>query len=130
MFVLKLKKELLVAMKNKDHVKRDWIRSVIAEFERQTKKSFTDDEIIKVIKSMTKLEKERMEVVNETESPYLDYLNTFMPEQVSNGDIVEWIEGNIDFSQYKNRMQAMGVVMKHFGSTVDGKVVRDIIGQL
>ena len=30
-------------------------------------------------------------------------------------EIVAWIKANIDFSQYQNKMQAMGPVMKHFG---------------
>ena len=35
--------------------------------------------------------------------------------------------GNIDFSQFKNKMQAMGVIMKDFGKTADGKLVNDIL---
>jgi Glu-tRNA(Gln) amidotransferase subunit E-like FAD-binding protein len=46
---------------------------------------------------------------------------------VTREEIVDWVRGNIDFSQFKNKMQAMGVIMKHFGKTADGKVVNDIL---
>ena len=36
--------------------------------------------------------------------------------------IVAWIRANIDFSQFANKMQAMGAIMKHFGKGVDGKM--------
>jgi hypothetical protein len=42
-------------------------------------------------------------------------------------EIVAWIKENIDFSQYKNKMQAMGTIMKHFGKTADGKMVNQIL---
>jgi hypothetical protein len=41
-----------------------------------------------------------------------------------------WITENIDFSQYKNKMQAMGTIMKHFGKTADGKMVNQVLQEL
>ena len=52
---------------------------------------------------------------------------TYLPRQVAREEIVDWVRGNIDFSQFKNKMQAMGVIMKHFGKTADGKLVSDIL---
>ena len=46
---------------------------------------------------------------------------------VSREDIVAWVRENIDFSQYNNKMQAMGNIMKHFGKTADGKQVNQIL---
>jgi len=45
-------------------------------------------------------------------------------------DIREWITANIDFSQFKNKMQAMGMIMKHFGATADGNRVKEILQKL
>ena len=126
-FVEDLKKDLITAMKAKDIVKRDNLRSVIAQFERQNKKDFSDDEVFRVIKSMVKLEKEKMEAIGETESDFLNFLDDFLPEQVTEEDVKQWIIENIDFDQFKNKMQAMGVVMKHFGNAADGKMVREVI---
>ena len=46
---------------------------------------------------------------------------------VDQAEIISWIKDNIDFSQFKNRMQAMGPVMKHFGKLADGKLVNQIL---
>ena len=126
-FVEELKKDLVIAMKAKDKVKRDNLRSIIAEFERQRDKDFSEDGVVKVIKSMIKLEKEKMESVGETESSLFTFLETFMPTQASEDDIKKWIVENIDFDQFKNKMQAMGPVMKHFGNSADGKLVKNIL---
>jgi hypothetical protein len=46
---------------------------------------------------------------------------------VSREEIEAWIREKIDFSQYKNKMQAIGTIMKHFGKTADGKLVNQIL---
>lgn len=129
-FVADLKKGLIQEMKNKDTKKRDHFRSIIAEFERQLKKEFSEDEVSKIIKSMIKLEKEKMDALGETTSEFLTFLETFMPEQVSEDDIKNWIDLNIDFGQYKNKMQAMGPIMKYFGNTADGNAVRNVLSKI
>ena len=45
----------------------------------------------------------------------------------SEDEIVAWVNDNIDFSQFKSKMQAMGPIMKHFGARADGNVVRSIL---
>jgi Glu-tRNA(Gln) amidotransferase subunit E-like FAD-binding protein len=40
---------------------------------------------------------------------------------------VAWIKENVDFSEYKNKMQAMGSIMKQFGKQADGKMVNEIL---
>jgi hypothetical protein len=42
-------------------------------------------------------------------------------------EIADFIKENIDFSQFKNRMQAMGPIMKHFGKTADGNAVKRVL---
>jgi uncharacterized protein YqeY len=117
-------------MKAKDTETRDNIRALVAEFERQTKKDFSEDEIVKLVKSSIKMEKEKMESVGDTTSSYLTFLETFMPQQASEDDIKAWVAENINFDDFKNKMQAMGPVMKHFGNTVDGKMVKTILGSM
>jgi hypothetical protein len=45
-------------------------------------------------------------------------------------EITHWIEQHVDFSEFKNKMQAMGLIMKHFGSTADGNAVKKILLQM
>src|SRR3989339_305623 len=45
-------------------------------------------------------------------------------------EITAWAKENVDLSQFKNAMQAMGPIMKHFGKSADGKVVKKVLGTL
>jgi hypothetical protein len=45
-------------------------------------------------------------------------------------EIMDWAKENIDLSQFKSPMQAMGTIMKHFGKTADGNVVKKVLASL
>jgi uncharacterized protein YqeY len=140
---VKLKEDLKQAMRDKDEAGRNTIRQVMSEFFKLTvpvtleggKKStrpktaeeITNDDIIGIIQGLVKSEHIMLEARKEATSDYLRILETYLPRQVARAEIVDWVRGNIDFSQFKNKMQAMGVIMKHFGKTADGKVVNDIL---
>ena len=140
---VKLKQDLQQAMRAKDEVGRTTIRQVMSEFFRLTlpvtleggKKStrpktaeeITNDDIIGIIQGLVKSEHIMLEAKQEATSDYLQILETYLPRQVARAEIVDWVRGNIDFSKFKNKMQAMGVIMKHFGKTADGKLVNDIL---
>jgi hypothetical protein len=140
---VKLKEDLKQAMRDKDEAGRNTIRQVMSEFFKLTvpvtleggKKStrpktaeeITNDDIIGIIQGLVKSEHIMLEARKEATSDYLQILETYLPRQVAREEIVDWVRGNIDFSQFKNKMQAMGVIMKHFGRTADGKLVNDIL---
>jgi len=140
---VKLKEDLKQAMRDKDEAGRNTIRQVMSEFFKLTvpvtleggKKStrpktaeeITNDDIIGIIQGLVKSEHIMLEARKEATSAYLQILETYLPRQVAREEIVDWVRGNIDFSQFKNKMQAMGVIMKHFGKTADGKLVNDIL---
>ena len=140
---MKLKEDLKQAMRAKDEVGRNTIRQVMSEFFKLTvpvtleggKKStrpkqaeeITNDDIIGIIQGLIKSEHIVLEAKQEATSDYLQILEAYLPRQVAREEIVGWVQGNIDFSQFKNKMQAMGVIMKHFGKTADGKLVNDIL---
>jgi hypothetical protein len=142
---VKLKEDLKQAMRDKDEAGRNTIRQVMSEFFKLTvpvtleggKKStrpktaeeITNDDIIGIIQGLVKSEHIMLEAKQEATSDYLRILETYLPRQVAPEEIVDWVRGNIDFSQFKNKMQAMGVIMKHFGKTADGKLVNDILKQ-
>ena len=58
---------------------------------------------------------------------YLEILEFYLPKMATREEVVDWIKENIDFSLFKNKMQAMGTIMKHFGKLADGKMVNVIL---
>jgi uncharacterized protein YqeY len=140
---MKLKEDLKQAMRAKDEAGRNTIRQVMSEFFKLTlpvmleggKKStrpkqaeeITNDDIIGIIQGLIKSELIMLEARKEATSDYLQILGAYLPRQVAREEIVDWVRGNIDFAQFKNKMQAMGVIMKHFGKSADGKLVNDIL---
>ena len=139
----KIKQDLKTAMLNKDQEARDAMRLIMAEFPKLTvpltlesgKKTtrlkkpeeITNDDIIGIINGLVKSEQTVLEAKKEATSKYLEILQAYLPQMVDRAEIVAWIKTNVDFSQYKNKMQAMGIIMKHFGKTADGRQVNQIL---
>ena len=139
----KLRADLKSAMLNKDHEVRNTLRLIMAEFPKLTvpltlesgKKTtrlkkpeeITDDDVIGIIKGHVKSEQTVLEATGGPTSDYLEILQSYLPQMMGREEIVGWIKDNIDFSQFKNKMQAMGPVMKHFGKLADGKLVNQIL---
>ena len=139
----KLKADLKLSMLNKDVQARGAIRQIMAEFPKLTvpitlesgkkttrpKKSeeITNDDIIGIIQGLVKSERIVLEAKKEESSEYLNILESYLPKMAAREEIIAWIKENIDFSEYKNKMQAMGAIMKHFGKQADGKMVNMIL---
>ena len=123
----KLKAELKVSMKARDTERTGAIRIIIGEFGRQLVKELNDDQVIAIIKKLVKSEKELLASAGKDGSEYLTILEGYLPQQVSEEEIRAWIKDNIDFSTFKNKMQAMRPILVHFGSTADGNVVKQIL---
>ena len=139
----KLRADLKQAMLGKDQEVRNTLRLIIAEFPKLTvpltlesgKKStrlkkpeeITDDDVIGIIRGLSKSEQTVLEITGQTTSDYLEILQSYLPKMIDREEIIIWVKDNIDFSQYKNKMQAMGPVMKHFGKLADGKLVNQIL---
>jgi len=139
----KLRSDLKKAMLAKDQEVRNTLRLIMAEFPKLTvpltlesgKKTtrlkkpeeITDDDVIGIIKGLSKSEQTVMEATGQATSEYLDILKSYLPQMIDREEISSWIKDNIDFSQFKNKMQAMGPVMKHFGKLADGRLVNQIL---
>lgn len=74
--------------------------------------------------------KERLEKINLTTSAYLDIIQRYLPKQIPDEEILTWIKNNVDFTKLKNKLQAVGMVTKHFGAAVNGKEVQRIISNM
>jgi uncharacterized protein YqeY len=130
-------------MLKKDVEARSAIRQIMAEFPKltvpitlesgkkstrlKTKEEITNDDIVGIVQGLAKSERMVLEAKKEESSEYLNILQLYLPQMASREEIIAWIGDNIDFSEYKNKMQAMGSIMKHFGKQADGKMVNEIL---
>jgi len=122
-----LRGDLKAAMKAKDSARTEAIRILIGEFGRQVEKELSDEQVIAIIKKLVKSEKELLAAKKEEGSDFLTIMESYLPKQASEEDIRAWIEANVDFSQFGNKMQAMRPIMNHFGPAVDGNVVKKVL---
>lgn len=81
-------------------------------------------------KEITTLTKEKIfELGPELTNLNIGIAYSYLPEEATEEDIKTWIIDNIDFSQYKNKMQAMKPTIDHFKGA-DGNMVKNIIMSL
>ena len=124
----RIKKDLTAAMKAKDADTTAALRVVMGEFGRMPSKSLADEEVVKILKKLVKSEREVLERLGQTtESHFIVVLERYLPQMVSEAEIEAWIRANVDMARYKNKMQAMGEIMRHFGEAADGNQVKTIL---
>ena len=124
----RIKKDLMAAMKAQDAETTAALRVVMGEFGRMPSKTLADGEVVKILKKLQKSEQEVLARQGRTEgSRFIAVLEQYLPQMVSEGEIEDWIKANIDFARYKNKMQAMGEIMSHFGERADGRQVKAIL---
>jgi len=143
----KLKSDLKAAMLAKNEEAKGALRIVISEMPTKLtipitlesgKKSsrpkkdeeITNDDIISLIQGLVKSEKQTLELKKEATSAYLQILESYLPKMAGEEDIAAWVKNNVDLSQFKSPMQAMGPIMKHFGKTADGNLVKKVLAGL
>lgn len=126
-----IKKDLMTAMKAKDEVRKETLRVVMGEFGRMEKKALSDEDVMKILKKLVKSESETLELSGGgKDSPFIRIIEAYLPRLASEDEVRDWIAKNVDFSKYKNKMQAMREIMAHFGGNVDGNMVRAILESL
>ncbi len=123
-----IKKDLVVAIKARHDHGKNALRVAMGEFARSDQKELSDDDVIKILKKLIKSEKEMLQHKGEAEnSPFIDIIAGYLPKMAGESEITAWIQENIDFSQFKSKIQAMGPIMKYFGAQVDGNTVKQIL---
>ncbi len=128
------------AMKQKDQFKVDTLRMAMSEIRKgeiDSRKDFTDDEVIKVIKKGVKTREDAIEMFKqgsrndlvEKESKEIEILRKYLPAQLSIAEIEKIV---IDAIAELNASapKDIGIVMRHVmqkhGSQIDGKTVQEI----
>ena len=142
----KIRQDMKTAMVKKDTAVRDTMRLIMGAFPSLTipitlesgKKSFrvkkpeeiTDDDLLDIIRSFVKSEKTVLEFKKESSSDYLELLSRYLPQMATAEQIEQWTRDNVDLSQVKSPLQAMGTVMKHFGKSADGNLVKEVLKRM
>ena len=109
------------------------LKYIVSEFQRRPNlnKELTDSEVISLIKKYIKGIEETVKITNtytDEQKFEVDFLQKYLPKMASENEIRNWIIENIELSENKQaRMKSMGIIMKHFGSSADGTVVRNIL---
>ena len=128
----RIESDMREAMKNKDK-KTNILKYFVAEFARRPNLNveLTDNEVISIIKKYIKSIEETIKLTNKTteeQSFEMEVLNDYLPKMASEEEIKNWISSNIELPENPNaRMKFMKDIMKHFGSSVDGTVVKNIL---
>ena len=126
-----IKKDLTSAMKARDEETKSTLRVIMGEFARADKKDLADEDVVKVLKKLVKSEQETLEKQGVgTSSPFIRTIEKYLPQMATDDEISAWIHEHIDFTQFKNKMQAMGPIMKHFGPRADGNAVKSLLKKL
>ena len=76
---------------------------------------------------LNKLVSDKMNELGENlTSSKIEIALAYLPKALSEEDLIQWIKDNVDFSQFKNKMQAMKIIMSaHEG--LDGNVAKQIL---
>ncbi len=128
---IQIKADLVAAMKTKDEEKRNILRVIMGEFARQSQKEISDADVIKIVKKLVKSEKEVLERTGaEGANRFIEVAEAYLPSMAGETEIKVWISENIDFTQFKNKMQAMRPIMQHFGANADGNLVKKVLADL
>jgi uncharacterized protein YqeY len=118
----------------------------------------TDDDVLKLLKRFINQQKERQlyiqkhltevdvkdaapghmkklvsnklqELGDKLTSPEIEVAQSYLPKQATEDEIMDWMIANLDLSSFRNRMQAMGPIMKHFKGC-DGNFVKSILQKM
>jgi len=80
---------------------------------------------------MKKLIKSEKEVLAQTAGAdtnrFIEVIEDYLPKMATEEEISAWIDQNIDFAKFNNKMQAMKPIMAHFGSAADGNMVKKVL---
>ena len=95
----------------------------------------TDDEAIAIIKKLIDKNKSNIAITKDQFSVMKleaenDFLRSFLPEMVTEEEIVKFLNEEFGVAKPKNKGIAMGAVKKKFGSLVDMKQAGSVIKQI
>ena len=138
----KISEDLNSALKAKDSVRVDTLRSVRAEILKMDKsgmnREMNEEEEIQLLNKQAKMRKESIEMFGQAgrqdlvdkEQSQLDIINEYLPKQMSTEEaatIVEKIITDSGVITQKDFGRVMGEVMKTLKGKIDGKVLQELV---
>ena len=138
----KINEDLTAAMKSKDTIRLEALRSIRSEIIKMDKsgmnREMTEEEEIQLLIKQAKTRKESIEMFEdagrndlvEKEKGQLDVINEYLPAQMSREEaekkVDEIIVGSCEVTE-KDFGRIMGSAMKELKCKIDGKVVQEIV---
>ncbi|MFA5011233.1 MAG: GatB/YqeY domain-containing protein [Ignavibacteria bacterium] len=138
----KINEDLKNAMKAKDTVRTETIRSIRAEILKMDKsglgREMNEEEELQLLNKQAKMRKESIEMFKnagredlvEKESRQLEIINEYLPKQLTREEAEAIIDKIIESSSpvtSKDIGKIMGPVMKVLKGKIDGKVIQEIV---
>ena len=139
-----IKDEMYLSMKSGDKEKTKTLRTLISKLKDQQiklRKDISDEEVLKVIKTLVKQRKESSEIylkagreeLAEKENFERSVLNNYLPKLMSDEDVLVLIKKIINDTNAKDLSdvgKVMSLVMQKGKGEVDGKIANRILRSL
>ena len=140
----KIINEMHLSMKSGDKIKSNALRTLVAKLKDQQiklRKEISDEETLKVIKTLVKQRKESSEIFSkagrtelaEKENLEISILKEYLPEMISDDEIrilVKNIVNEIGAKDLSDIGKVMPLVMQKGKGQVDGKLANSILREL
>ena len=140
----KIINEMHLSMKSGDKIKLNALRTLVAKLKDQQiklRKEISDEETLKVIKTLVKQRKESSEIFSkagrielaEKENLEISILKEYLPEMISDDEIrilVKNIVNDIGAKDLSDIGKVMPLVMQKGKGQVDGKLANSILREL
>ena len=140
----KIINEMYLSMKSGDKIKANALRTLVSKLKDQQiklRKDISDEEALKVIKTLVKQRKESAQIFLEAgreelaqkENLETSILEKYLPKMISDDEIRVLVEGivkEIGAKDLSDIGKVMPLVMKRGKGKVDGKLANDILKEL
>ncbi|MEB3430198.1 GatB/YqeY domain-containing protein [Citroniella saccharovorans] len=143
-FLNDLRKDKMLAMKEKDRLKASVISNImngVLLMEKEAKREIQKDEGMKIVKSELKQAKDTLEslpsdhadLIEETKKR-IEIIESYLPKQLSEDELKNIIEKIIEDNSLDKSPKSKGLIMKNLmaehGASVDGKLANKVIDSL
>ena len=140
----KIINEMYLSMKSGDKIKANALRTLVSKLKDQQiklRKDISDEEALKVIKTLVKQRKESAQIflkagreeLAEKENLEISILEKYLPKMISDDEIRVLVEGivkEIGAKDLSDIGKVMPLVMKRGKGKVDGRLANEILREL
>ncbi len=139
----RLQEDLTAAIRDRDELRRDTLRMVIAaayNVSKQARRDLTDDEVAQVLTREVKTRQESVEVYTAAgrdepaakEKAEIEIIRAYLPEQLDGGQLESLVKQAVDESgatSARDMGKVMAVLMPKVRGRADGKLVSALVAQ-